>query len=81
MRKSVPVKEVLEGETVWEGVVQVFDIQGHLTATRCYAWSQRIGHSRKRRFFAVLHQGPVNSPQMAVRAAIVNEFRKAKGSN
>lgn len=79
--ESSPVKEVFGGEPAWEGVVEVFDIQGHPTATPCYAWSHRIGHSRKRRFFAVLHQGPVNSPQMAVRAAIVNEFRKAKGSN
>ena len=37
--ESVPVKEVFEGKTVWEGVVQVFKFQGHPKATRCYAWS------------------------------------------
>ncbi len=74
--ESVPVKETFEGQTVWEGVVEVFGLEGHPTAKRCYSWSHRIGHLRKRKFFAVLHQGPVNSPQDAVRAAIVEEYRK-----
>jgi hypothetical protein len=74
--ESVPIKEVFEGETVWEGVVQVFDLIGHPKATRCYAWSYGLKGSKKRRFFAVLHQGPVNSPQVAVKTAIVRDFRK-----
>jgi len=35
-----------------------------------------LDKSKKRRFFAVLHQGTVDSPQAAVRAAIVSEFHK-----
>jgi hypothetical protein len=73
--ESVPVKEQFEGQTAWEGTVQVFDLHGHPQATRCYAWSHVVGESSKRRFVAVLHQGPVNSPQTAVRAAIVQEYR------
>ena len=73
--KSVPVKEVFEGETVWEGVVQVFDLQNHPTAKRCYAWSHGLDNSKKRHFFAVLHQGVVDSPEKAVRAGIVKEFQ------
>lgn len=73
--ESIPVKEVFEGETVWEGIVEVFNLEDHPTAKRCYAWSHSIGHSRKRKFFAALHQGPVKSAQDAVRAAIVGEFR------
>jgi hypothetical protein len=72
---SVPVKEVFEGETVWEGVVQVFDIQGHPTAKRCYAWSHGLDNSKKRRFFAVLHQGLIDSPEKAIRASIVYNQR------
>jgi len=49
--KSVPVKEVFEGETVWEGVVQVFDLMDHPKAKRCYAWSHGLDNSKKRRFF------------------------------
>jgi hypothetical protein len=75
--ESVPVKETFQSETVWEGIVQVFDLKDHPTASRCYAWSYVSDEkSGKRKFFAVLHQGPVDSPQAAVRAAIVAEYRK-----
>ena len=71
--ESVPVKEVFQKKTVWEGVVEVFDIEGHPTAKRCYAWSHKVDDSKQRKFFAVLHQGPVKSAQDAVRTAIVSE--------
>jgi hypothetical protein len=73
--QSVPVQETYEGKTVWEGMVHVFDLAGHPTATRAYAWSSPIEGSKKRRFFAVLHQPPVDSPQTAVQAAIIAEQR------
>ena len=73
--QSVPVKEAFEGKTVWDGVVHVFQIHGHPKANKAYAWSSPIEGSDKRRFFAVLHQGPVTSPVEAVRAAIVAESR------
>ena len=78
LAQSVPVSEAFEGNTVWEGVVYVFDLTGHPKATRAYAWSSPIEGSDKRRFFAVLHQGPVTSPVEAVRAAIVAEVRADK---
>jgi hypothetical protein len=58
--------------TVWEGVVHIFDLAGHPKATRAYAWS-RERDDGKRRFYAVLHMGPVTGPVEAVRAAIVAE--------
>jgi hypothetical protein len=76
LAQSVPVRETFEGQTVWEGVVHVFDLTGHPTAPRAYAWSSPIEGSTKRRFFAVLHQPPVDSPQAAVRAAIIAETRQ-----
>jgi hypothetical protein len=76
--ESVPVKEVFQGETAWEGVVQVFKIHGHPKATRCYAWLHGLDNSKKRRFFAVLHQGVVDSPQKAVRASIVQDHKTGK---
>jgi hypothetical protein len=75
LAQSVPVRETFEGKTVWEGVVHVFDLAGHPTATRAYAWSSPIEGSTKRRFFAVLHTDRINSPLEAVRAAIVAEQR------
>jgi hypothetical protein len=73
--QSVPVKETFDGATVWEGVVHVFDLTGHPTATRAYGWSSPIEGSDKRRFFAVLHMGGITSPLNAVQAAIVAEQR------
>lgn len=35
--QSVPVSEANNGQTVWEGVVHVFDLAGHPKATRAHA--------------------------------------------
>lgn len=75
LAQSVPVSETFNGAAVWEGIVHVFDLEGHPTASRAYAWSSPIEGSDKRRFFAVLHLGPVTGPAEAVRAAIVAEQR------
>src|SRR6266481_5848157 len=74
--ESVPVKETFRGETVWEGIVEVFDLVGHSTTSRLYAWTHDTDDLDKpRRHVTVLHSRPVNSPVTAVRAAIVQEFR------
>ena len=74
--QSVPVRETFEGKAVWEGVVHVFGIAGHPTATRAYAWSSPIEGDTKRRFFAVLHTERIDTPPEAVRAVIVTEHRR-----
>ncbi len=74
-QEAIPVKEIFEGQTVWEGTVQVFNLIAHPSANRCYAWSYLVEKSGRRKFFAVLHQGPVNSPRTAVQAAIVSEHK------
>jgi hypothetical protein len=59
--ESVSVKETFHNQAVWEGTVQVFSLSGHPTATRCYAWSYVTDEKAgKRKFFVVLHQGPVD---------------------
>ena len=74
--ESVPVKESFQGKTVWDGIVEVFDIKGHPTAFRVYASAHDTDDQDKpRRHVIVLHAHPVKSPQDAVRAAIVQEFR------
>ena len=72
---AVPVEEVFEGKIAWDGVVHIFDLDGHPKATRAYAWSSSVEGSNKRRFYAVLHLGGIRSPLDAVRAAIVAEQR------
>ena len=73
--ETVPVSESYQGKPVWEGIVHIFELTGHPLATKCYAWSSPIEGSKKRCFYAVLHAPPVSSPQDAVRAAIVQEYR------
>jgi hypothetical protein len=74
--ESVPVKERFKGETVWEGVVEVFDLIGHPTAVRVYAWSHETDDPAKpKRHITVLHSHPIKSAEDAVKAAIIQEFR------
>lgn len=74
--ESVPIKEEFQGKTVWEGVVEVFDLVGHPKASRVYAWAYKTDNPKKPMHVTVLHSRIVNSPLMAVRAAIVEEFRR-----
>jgi hypothetical protein len=74
--ESVPVKEMFKGDTVWEGVVEVFDLIGHPTAVRVYAWSHDTDDpANPKRHITVLHSHPIKSAQDAVKAAIIQEFR------
>ena len=75
--QSVPVHETHNGETVWDGVVSVFTLADNPHATMAYAWSYER-QDGKRRFFAVLHSGPIQTPRDAVRAAIVAEATAGK---
>lgn len=75
-RQSVPVKEVFNGKTVWEGIVEVFELHGHAKANTAYAWSHATDDpANPKRHITVLHIPPAVSPETAVRAAIVQEFR------
>jgi hypothetical protein len=76
--QTAPIRETFKGVVVSDGVVHVFDLTGHPTAIRAYAWSSPIEGSTKRRFFAVLHTERINSPLEAVRASVVAEHRAQK---
>jgi hypothetical protein len=75
LAQSVPVCDTFGGKPVWEGVVHVFDLAGHPTATMAYAWSSSIKGGDERRFYAVLHVPLTTSLVDAVGAAIVAEPR------
>jgi hypothetical protein len=75
-KQSVPVKEIFNGQTVWDGIVEVFELHGHKVATHVYAWTHETDDPENpKRHVTVLHLGPVTSPVTAVRAAIMQEFR------
>ena len=74
--QSIRVTERHYGKTVWDGVVEVFDLTGHPKAKRVYAWGHETSDSDNLRHVTVLHVPPVVSPETAVRAAIIREFRE-----
>lgn len=76
--ESVPVKETFQGKTVWEGIVEVFDLKEYPKATRAYAWAYETENPKKPRHVTVLHMGTVTSPLAAVKAAIVEEFMNSQ---
>ena len=63
----VRVVENFDGETVWDGEVLVFNLQGHPSASECYCWEV------DEQVTAVLGLLPVRSARHAVRAAIAAE--------
>lgn len=76
--EDVIVLENFGTDTVWEGTVSIFELKGHPNATKCYAWSSPIEGSVKRRYYAVLNIPPIDSPEKAVRASIVQDFESGK---
>src|SRR5215218_4558132 len=76
--ESVHVVEEFQGETIWQGDVEVFDLVGHSKARRGYGWGYVTTDSGGRGYFAVLELPPVDSPQMAVRIAIASEIKNAR---
>ena len=73
---STPVKETFEGRTVWDGVVEIFELRHHPKATHAYAWAHETDNPETPiRHVTVLKIPPVVSPITAVRAAIAQEFK------
>ena len=77
--ETVPVTEEFQGETVWQGEVEVFETRDHPKAKRIYAWGHVTGdNDQARRYITVLELPPVDSPQTAVRAGVVSEIKNAR---
>jgi hypothetical protein len=70
--KTVPVVEEFQGQTVWDGDVEVFAVT-HPKAKNAYAWSDEDGN-----FTAVLGIPPATDPQNAVKVSIVAAAKKGK---
>ena len=71
--ESVPIVETFRGQTVWEGIVEVFRVA--LPApTRAYGWA--VESPEGPQFIAVLGTPPIDSPLAAVRAWIVSQVKK-----
>jgi len=77
--KTVPVTEEFQGETVWQGEVEVFETTDHPKAKRIYGWGHVSGDDDQgRRYVTVLELPPITSPETAVKAGIMEEIRSAR---
>ena len=75
-RSTVPVHERFQAKSIWNGEVEVFDLNGHPKAKPVYAWSHREGpDDQGERFVAVLEIPPVDSAQRAVQVQIVKDAK------
>ncbi len=74
-QRSVPVKEVFQGKTAWEGMVEVLALVGHPKTKKAYAWGFQEPDGRWE-ITTVLEIPPVRSPETAVKAAIVTAARQ-----
>lgn len=69
--RSEPVKEAFEGKTVWEGIVEVFELKDHPKAKLAYGWGFNEGQETAR-FITILRIDPINNSQLAVKAYIAS---------
>src|SRR5688572_8351005 len=75
---TAPVHEVFNGQTVWQGDVELFALMDHPKAKLCYAWSYK-DDSGGEHFAAILGLPPVQTPLDAVKVFIASQVKKAKG--
>lgn len=79
--QSVPVKEVFNGQTIWDGIVEVFKLHGHPKANIAYAWTHNTDNPAiPKRTVTVLQVPPAISPETAVRVAILQELKSLEPS-
>jgi|WetSurMetagenome_2_1015567.scaffolds.fasta_scaffold12491_6 hypothetical protein len=69
--ETVPVREEFNGQAVWVGDVEVFDLIDHPKARQCYAWGVTDDTGRWK-YVAVLKVPPVDTSLKAVHAYILS---------
>jgi hypothetical protein len=73
--RTESVREVVNGQMMWEGNVEVFALLGHDHALRCYAWGHLHGDG-KWEVTTVLAIPPVVSASSAVVAAFLARVKE-----
>lgn len=72
--RTEAVREVINGQVLWDGNVEVFALLGHDQALRCYAWGS-INDAQQWEVTTVLAIPPVVSGSTAVLAAIAAKIK------
>src|SRR5207247_6609760 len=74
--ETIHVLETFQGQTVWDGQVQVFDLCEPYVGRKCFAWDCIDERPRKqRRYVTVLEAPNVRSAAEAVRASLTSDAR------
>jgi len=69
---STPVIEVFEGDLIWEGVVETFDVDCNPHVKRCYGFTYREDDSLG--YATIAETDEVNSPKLAVKAFVASRL-------
>ena len=72
-RESVPVVETFRGQTIWEGMVEVFAV-AEPPPSVAYGWA--VESDQGPQYVAVKGEPPADSPLAAVRVWLVAQSRK-----
>jgi len=73
--RTASIYELLAGQIPWRGQVEVFELDDHPKAKRCYAWYEDESCER---FMTALEISPINSPQTAVRYTLAAVRKSAQ---
>jgi|SRR3954466_15172662 hypothetical protein len=78
--RTEAVKEVVNGQVLWDGKVEVFALLGHDRALRCYAWGH-LDDAGLWEVTTVLAIPPVVSASTAVLAAVAAKIRENQATD
>jgi len=73
---AVPVNEKERGQSIWHGIVHVFDLADNPKAKRAYAW---VNPGEDKKIVTMLHSDTAKGPIEAVRAALAAELSAKHG--
>lgn len=71
--ETVAVHETFEGETIWDGEVEVFEVPEFPNADHVFAWEFDEDGAQQ---VTVAQIPPATTPENAVRAYIVSQYGK-----
>jgi hypothetical protein len=71
---STAVIEIFEGDLIWEGVVETFEITCNPNIKRCYGFTYREDDSLG--YATIAETDEVNSPKLAVKAFVASRLQQ-----
>ena len=71
---STAVIEIFDGDLIWEGVVETFEVTCNPNVKRCYGFTYREDDSLG--YATIAETDQVNSPKLAVKAFVASRLRQ-----